>query len=356
MTELCLQANRSLAERTSLGLGGPARAWVEVSEPAALQEALSLASKRNWPVVVLGAGSNTVVADTGFDGLVVALRCDGVRVRPMSDASKSVGLWSLEAFGGAPWQAVVDSALAHDLAGVEAMTGIPGTAGAAPLQNIGAYGQQLSDVLVEVEAFDRLKEQWRLLPAAACRFAYRTSRFKEEPGRWVIWKMILHLRQQTHAEARYPELQRALGQGPKPLPEIAATVRGLRASKGMLMGSPEYLPSVGSFFLNPLVDPVALQRVRAWLAPRQVPCFPASGGQSKVPAAWLVEASGWRRGTRCGAVGLSPHHALALVRYAPATTAALVDLARRIQADVEARCGLRLVCEPQRLGFDPDPL
>ncbi|MEW6753437.1 MAG: UDP-N-acetylmuramate dehydrogenase [Candidatus Latescibacterota bacterium] len=342
-----------LAPHTTLGLGGPARYWASCARVDQVRACLPWARRRGLPVQVLGGGSNVVFADEGFEGLVlhVALRgvervADGTGVR-------------LTAAAGETWDAVVEACVADGLAGVECLSGIPGQVGATPIQNVGAYGQEVSQVLVEVQALDRHTLREVTFPAVDCGFGYRHSRFRgEDRDRYVITRVALRLEPQGRPAVRYAELRSRLEdsaldageRGAPALRRVRQAVLALRREKSMVVDPADpNSRSAGSFFLNPRLSRGELEALRGRLpAGTGIPTFEAPDGV-KVPAAWLIERAGFPRGLRLGGAAISDRHALALVNRG-ATARQLLALAARIQEGVQARFGVRLEPEPVILG------
>jgi UDP-N-acetylmuramate dehydrogenase len=335
-----------LSEHTTLRLGGPARAWVRAGSEAELVEALSTV---DGPVLVLGGGSNVVVADAGFDGTVVEVATRGVRadVEPHDDPTCGGAMVTVAA--GEAWDDVVSQAVDSGWVGVEALAGIPGLVGATPIQNVGAYGQEVSQTVAQVRVWDRVLKGVRTFANADCGFGYRTSRFKADPDRHVVLEVTLQLRQGSlGAPVAYAELAGALGVelGQRaPLAEVRDAVLALRRSKGMVLDPDDHDTwSAGSFFTNPIVE--------ASEAPEGAPRWPQPDGRVKVPAAWLIEQAGFHKGYGAGAVGLSTKHPLALTNRGGATTEELLALARELRDGVEAAHGIRLVNEPVLVGCE----
>lgn len=335
-----------LAARTTLGLGGPARRLARVESVGELQEALAAAS--GDPVLVLGGGSNLVVRDGGWPGLAIQIAIPGVTMRDDGDHA----LVSVAA--GVAWDDFVAQVVEARLVGVECLSGIPGLAGATPMQNVGAYGQEVADTIALVRVLDRRTGAIETFEPAACGFAYRTSVFKGSE-RWIVLEVSFRFaRGADSAPIEYPELARALGVtegGRAPLAEVRRTVIELRRGKGMVVdaGDPESR-SAGSFFMNPIVDSAAAAALVAQYP--QMPKFPAPDGKTKLAAGWLIERAGFVKGYAPGAgrVGISKKHALALVNRGGATTGELLALAAEIQAGVRARLGVELVPEPVIVG------
>ncbi|HEV8240098.1 MAG TPA: UDP-N-acetylmuramate dehydrogenase [Thermoanaerobaculia bacterium] len=347
-----------LAPLTTIGIGGPARWFVEAGTADEVEQALAWAADEALPTFVLGGGSNLLIADEGFPGLVLRVALRGVEEESAGDAVM------LCAAAGEPWDALVERAVAASLAGFECLSGIPGCAGATPIQNVGAYGQEVAETVVSVEALSRADGRLCTFAAAECGFAYRDSVFKrEERDRWVILAVTFRLQRDAPPALRYAELARHLeaAGGDVDLARVREAVLALRRRKGMVLDpSDEDTRSDGSFFMNPVVPAAALdgvlERVAArGLAPESVPRYPA-GEATKLSAAWLIEQAGFRKGHRHGNVGISSKHALALVNRGGGTAREVVELVREIRARVEDAFGVLLVPEPNFVGFVEDPL
>jgi UDP-N-acetylmuramate dehydrogenase len=347
-----------LAPRTTLRLGGPARRFAEVESERDVALAVGEADARGERVLVLGGGSNVVIGDAGFDGLVVGMELRGVNVA----RGPARGEVRVEAAAGEGWDALVQRCVEDGLAGLECLAGIPGRVGATPIQNVGAYGQEVSDTLVSVRVFDRATRALADMSAAACAFGYRRSVFKggHGAGRFVVVSVTYALSERrVSANVRYAELARALGVpegGEAPIDEVRRTVIALRRAKGMVVDAadPDSV-SAGSFFVNPVLDDAGLAaleaRVRVRLgpdarAPRFAAGAAAEGGAHKVSAGWLIEQAGFRKGLSSGAVGISTKHALALVNRGGATARELLDFAAVIQRGVHEAFGVALSAEP----------
>jgi UDP-N-acetylmuramate dehydrogenase len=331
-----------LAPYTTLRLGGPARALREAATEEDLVAAVREADAAGEPLVLLAGGSNVVVADAGVPATALLVRTSGLELHDDGDRVL------VRAAAGEPWDGLVARCVAEGLVGVECLAGIPGSTGATPIQNVGAYGQEISDTAVAVRVLDRRTGEVHELDPEACGFGYRTSAFKREPGRWVVLDVTLGLRRGEHgAPVRYGELARALGVEPggtAPLAEVREAVLALRRGKGMVLdGEDRDTWSVGSFFTNPFVDPAAL--------PEGAPAFPQPDGKVKTSAAWLIERAGFHRGYGDPAtVAISSKHTLALTNRGAGTTAQLTALAREIAGGVEERFGVALVPEPVFVG------
>ncbi len=332
-----------LAELTTLRLGGPARELIEATTRDELYDAVRSRDLERTPTLVLGGGSNVVVADAGFDGSVVRVCSQGVRV----DESAASTIASVVVEAGVDWDAFVDRAIASGWAGVEALSGIPGLVGAVPIQNVGAYGQEVAQTISAVHCWDRTTDQPRTLSSADCEFGYRTSAFKRDPERWVVGAVEFRFaRGSLGAPVEYEQVATALGcdLGSRlPASEVRAAVLGLRRGKGMVLDADDRDTwSAGSFFVNPVLNPGVL--------PPGAPAYDQPDGRVKTSAAWLVERAGFGRGYGYGAARISGKHTLALTNRGGATTAELLDLAREIVAGVRDTFGVTLVPEPRLVG------
>ena len=306
--------------------------------------AVAAADAAGEPVLVLAGGSNLVVADEGFPGTVVEVATRGVSVAAGADGHVEVTVAA-----GEPWDPFVASAVASGWVGVEALSGIPGSVGATPIQNVGAYGQEVSGTVTTVRVWDRRLRGLRSFAADECGFGYRTSRFKADPGRHVVLSVSYRLARGALAEpVGYAELSRALGVavGARvPSRDVREAVLQLRRSKGMVLDDDDHDTwSAGSFFTNPLVPAERL--------PSDAPAWPQPDGMVKTSAAWLIEQAGFHRGYGSGRARLSQKHTLALSNRGGATTAELLALAREIRDGVERRFGIRLVPEPVLVGCE----
>ncbi len=340
-----LREHAALAERTTLAVGGSARYLIEAETEADVIEALAFARTRSLPLRVLGGGSNLVVADAGFPGVVLAVALRGVAF------SSASGDAELRVAAGEPWDGVVARAVARGLSGLEGLSGIPGRAGATPIQNVGAYGQEVAETIVSVRAVDRETAEAVELSAAECRFAYRDSFFKSQaPERYVVTEVRFALSERPPAPVRYPDLERELarrGLATPALAELRDCVLAVRREKSMLEDATDPNGrSCGSFFLNPIVSAEVAARVCEAAAEQRVPTYPQADGRVKLAAGWLIEQSGFAKGLRQGNVGLSTKHALAIVAHAGASASEVLALCRRIQAGVKARFGVELTPEP----------
>ncbi|MBC7372635.1 MAG: UDP-N-acetylmuramate dehydrogenase [Frankiales bacterium] len=335
--------NVPLAPLTTLRLGGRARRLLTAYDEAALLGALRA---EDGPVLVLGGGSNVVLPDAGIDHLVVRIALHGLAAQPVGDRVL------LTAGAGEDWDALVAHAVAEGLAGIEALSGIPGSVGASPVQNIGAYGQEVAQTVTSVRAYDRVADA--VVELSDCGFSYRQSLFKAEPDRWVVLAVTFALEPGAlSAPVGYAELARALGiaVGDRaPLQAVRDAVLSLRKGKGMVIDPTDPdTRSVGSFFTNPRLSPEQLAAVQT-LVDAPVPSWPESDGSVKVSAAWLIERSGFAKGAFNGPVGISGKHPLALVHRGGGTSAALLAVARTVRDGVREAFGVELVNEPVIVG------
>lgn len=353
---------RVLSDYTTLRLGGPARNFIEVRTSDELIEAVRTADQAGEPVLVLGGGSNLVVSDAGFDGTVILVATKGVNISPGSDQV------TVTVAAGENWDQLVGWAVAEDLAGIECLAGIPGLAGATPIQNVGAYGQEVRATITGVLALDRSTGAIETFGVGDCGFGYRTSVFKRTTwpgsptGRYVVLEVTFALRRDSlSAPVRYAELAGRLGVGvgdQVPLGKVRDAVLELRRGKGMLLdaGDPD-AASAGSFFTNPQLDRAAFAEIERIAAVRwpgaNVPSYPAEDDCVKVPAGWLIERAGFTKGFQGpGAARISTKHTLALTNSGGATAADLMGLARLVVAGVRERFGVELTNEPTLVGLE----
>jgi len=341
----------TLADLTTLRVGGPAREVVVAEDEATLLDAVRRADGSGTPALLVGGGSNLVVPDAGYPGTVVVVRTRGIT----TEADTCGGAW-LTVAAGEPWDDVVARAVAEEWAGVEALSGIPGSTGATPVQNVGAYGQEVADVVARVRTFDRVEGVQRTFMAADCGFGYRTSRFKAEPWRYLVLDVALQLRLSPTSEPiRYAELAKRLGTdvgSRAPLADVRAAVLELRRAKGMVLDADDHDTwSVGSFFTNPVLDLAAADAL-----PVDAPRYPAPDGRVKTSAAWLIEHAGVGRGHSLGTpAAVSSKHTLALTNRGGATAADVLALAVDVRDRVQAAFGIVLEPEPTLVGGGVPP-
>jgi UDP-N-acetylmuramate dehydrogenase len=345
--------NVSLAPFTTLKVGGPARYFTEPVSAAEAAEAVNFARSKDLPLFVLGGGSNLVVADAGWPGLVVKLAVRGIEERDSNDHGKTL----FEVGAGEEWDRFVARAVARNCAGVECLSGIPGSVGGTPVQNVGAYGQEVSETIESVLVFDLQDGQVRELCAEACGFQYRTSIFNSsERGRFIILRVTYALTPGGKPRIEYADLKRHFA-GFQQTPSLTSTreaVRRIRAAKAMLITpGDEDCRSAGSFFKNPVLSADQFEELmrRAKAKGLQVPSYPALDAQKKVSAAWLVEHSGFSKGYSSGRVGISRKHALAIVNRGDANAADILGLKDHIQQRVEELWNIQLESEPVFVGF-----
>lgn len=342
---IVIERDVSLGRYTTLALGGPARHFVRVTSMAELRTALADAERMNEKVLVLGGGSNLVVNDEGWPGFVIQIGLAGIDWEDDGDTVLAhVG-------GGVVWDDFVAQAVERNLAGVECLSGIPGLVGATPMQNVGAYGQEVADTIAVVDALERGSGQSVEFAPAQCGFAYRSSHFKGSE-RWIITHVSFRLKKDTLSRPiKYAELAKSLGvaEGAQaPLRAVRERVIELRRGKGMVVDANDPdSRSAGSFFMNPIVSPAARDALVAkFPAGTNVPQWPQPDGMIKLAAGWLIERAGFAKGTVRGNVGISSKHALALVNRGGASASELLALAREIQDGVRERLGIEIHPEP----------
>jgi UDP-N-acetylmuramate dehydrogenase len=355
MFEASLTENVPLAPMTTLGIGGPARYFAEISTTNALSAGIDWARSRSLPIFVLGGGSNILVADSGFRGLVLRISLVGVETRLKGD-EVVIGTGS-----GEDWDRLVAGCVARKWAGFECLSGIPGRVGATPIQNVGAYGQETSETLISLEALDTEAGQFVELSASDCEFGYRTSRFKtRDHGRFIITRVTYRLTVGGAPAVRYPELQRHLDNlkiAQPSLTDVREAVLTIRRRKAMVIDEHDAdSRSVGSFFVNPTLTNDEFEEIKRRIALASVrdepPSFPVSDGRVKLSAAWLIEHSGIVRGFIHGNVGTSSKHGLAIINRGRGTAAEVVQLKELIQRRVYETFGVQLIPEPILVGFD----
>jgi UDP-N-acetylmuramate dehydrogenase len=336
-----------LADFTTLRLGGAPRRLTTATHRDEIVQSIREAARQAEPLLILAGGSNVVIGDAGFPGTALLVRSRGVRV--VAEDTETV---TLRVEAGEPWDELVAATVEAGLAGLECLSGIPGSAGATPIQNVGAYGQEVAETVAAVEVYDRVHGETGRIPAGDCGFAYRSSVFRHS-DRWTVLAVDFRLtRSHLCTPVRYAELARALGVevGSRvPLAEARTTVRALRAGKGMVLDPDDPdTRSVGSFFTNPVLDTAGYELLRdRAVGLGEPPAWPGPGKVVKVSAAWLIDRAGFAKGYRgAEGVAISSKHTLALTNPGGASTAALIDLARRIRDGVHGRFGVTLHPEP----------
>lgn len=344
--ELEIREDVALARFTTFGIGGPARYFATGRTEADVERAVAFARERSMPLFILGGGSNLLVRDSGFQGVVLHIAIPGIE-RVAEDL--------LDVGAGESWDALVDYAVAQNLAGIECLAGIPGSVGGTPVQNVGAYDQEVSETIDSVRVFDLARNHWQDLSNAECRFRYRESLFNtDEPNRYIVTRVRFRLQPNGSAAIRYAELQRRFADAPGPtLAAVATAVREIRRSKGMvLVADDPDTRSAGSFFKNPIVPAATLQQVAAATATdaANIPHWLTANGDIKLPAAWLLEHAGFTKGYSEGRAAISTRHTLALTNRDNATCEDILRLQDHIIATVKARFNITLEREPVLLG------
>ncbi|MGW3442921.1 UDP-N-acetylmuramate dehydrogenase [Streptomyces sp. NPDC001076] len=340
-----------LAPLTTFRLGGPATRLVTATTDAEVIAAVRAADGSGTPLLVIGGGSNLVIGDKGFDGTALRIATTGFELRGTR----------LELAAGEVWTDAVARTVEAGLAGIECLAGIPGSAGATPIQNVGAYGQEVSATVTEVVAYDRRTGETVTLANEECAFSYRHSRFKADPERYVVLRVRFGLEDAggLSAPVRYAEAARALGVEPGdrvPLADARETVLKLRAGKGMVLDPEDHDTwSAGSFFTNPILTEEQFAAFHARVRERlgdatEPPAYPAGDGRTKTSAAWLIDKAGFTKGYGSGAARISTKHTLALTNRGGATTEDLLELAREVVAGVREAFGVTLVNEPVTVG------
>jgi len=353
--EQSLRENVPLAPMTTLGIGGPARYFADITDNEALLAGVNWAASRDVPMFVLGGGSNIVVADRGFPGLVLRVCIRGIVTKLDGDHVE------LTAGAGEEWDPLVARSAANNWTGWECLSGIPGRVGATPIQNVGAYGQDTSETLIWVEAFDLNTRKLVRLSASDCEFGYRSSRFKKrDRERFIITRVSYRLKVGGAPAIRYPELQRHLagrGLNTPASADVRESVLAIRRGKAMVIDPSEPdSRSAGSFFVNPTVTVEGFSRMKSlsepWLHPgEEIPSYPAGDNLLKLPAGWLIEHAAIKRGYIHGNVGTSSKHALAIINRGGGTAKEILELKELIQSLVLQRFGIELTPEPVLIGF-----
>jgi len=342
----------SLAPLTTLKIGGAARFFVSAKSETEVVEAIEFAREKALEIFVLGGGSNVLIADKGFDGLVLQIALKGI-----SSFQEADGTVYITASAGEDWDEFVRFCVEKNLAGIECLSGIPGFVGGTPVQNVGAYGQEVSETIVSVRAFDRKNNQLVELTSAACGFAYRTSIFNTtEKNRYIVLVVNYALKYMGEPKIVYRDLRNFFGDKNPDLIETREAVLKIRAEKSMVINPRDpNSRSAGSFFKNPVVTnkkfAEVIEKAKA-LGIAEVPSFAADEESVKIPAAWLIEKSGFEKGFRRGKAGLSTRHTLAIVNLGDASAANVLNLKDEIQNKVKENFDLLLVPEPVFVGFD----
>lgn len=331
-----------LAVYTTFQIGGPARWFGEAATEADILEAVEFARAHSLPLFPLGGGSNLLVSDSGFPGLVLRIGLKGIEQQGDT----------FHAAAGEDWDGFVSHAVERDFAGIECLAGIPGTVGGTPIQNVGAYGQEVSETVVGARALNLATLDFDEFSNADCGFSYRRSIFNStERGKYIVTRVTYRLHQNGQPKIAYADLKRHFqGCAAPSLREVSDTVRAIRRGKGMYIvpGDPD-CRSAGSFFKNPIISAKHYGRIAAQEAV-EVPHYPAADDAVKIPAAWLLERAGFHKGYAMGEAGISTRHTLALINRGAAKAADIFTLRDKIIAEVESRFGIRLEPEPVLLG------
>jgi UDP-N-acetylmuramate dehydrogenase len=340
-----------LAPYTTFGIGGPARWFAEVNSEGDLLTAVTFARERHLPIFVLGGGSNVLIADEGFPGVVIHIAMQGIDEIPSADPATR----RFAVAAGENWDNFVSFAVARNLGGIECLAGIPGTVGGTPIQNVGAYGQEVATTITGVRVLDVESLQWKKLSAGQCGFSYRQSIFNTaQRNRYIVTQVYFDLKTDAQPTLRYRDLQHYFKNRLAPgLAETAAAVREIRHAKGMLLVPGEAdCRSAGSFFKNPTVPFDKLNEIAALLSfdVETIPKFPAGSDTVKLPAAWLLEQAGFHRGYALGSAALSMRHTLAITNTGNARAADILALGNQIISKVEDRFGILLEREPLLIG------
>lgn len=354
--EKSLTENVPLAQMTTLGVGGLARFFCEATSAEMIRAGVEWAARSNLPLFVLGGGSNVVISDQGFSGLALRVRICGIEYRAEGDNV------ILTAGAGVEWDSLVAMSVSNGWAGFECLSGIPGSVGATPIQNVGAYGQEISETLVSVEAFDRMINNVVEITSSECGFGYRASRFKtSDRDRFIITRVTYSLTQGGRPAVRYSELERYIadkGIAKPTLMDVREAVLTIRRRKAMVIDPGDAdSRSVGSFFVNPVIGSQEFERIRETArrslnAGESMPAFPYSDGRVKLSAAWLIERAGFHRGYERGRAAVSSKHSLALVNRGGAEASEIIELAEEIRRRVGEVFGVSLAPEPVMVGFD----
>jgi UDP-N-acetylmuramate dehydrogenase len=334
-----------LSKYTSLRVGGPATKIVQVSTEAQIIAAIEEAG--DTPILIMGGGTNVLIADKGFEGTVIRISNNSVQaeVDACSGATLTIG-------AGEDWDVFVQTTITSGFAGLETLSGIPGTVGASPIQNIGAYGHEVSEFITRVRTYDRQEKALKTFTNSECQFSYRNSLFKSHPGRYVVLDVQFQIRRGEFSDPiTYLELAKKLGVQPGDKAPVVATrqaVLELRASKGMLLSSEDHDSwSAGSFFTNPIISQQAADAL-----PDAAPKWPLNDGRVKISAAWLIENAGMHKGDEVGGARISTKHVLALTNSGDATAADIAELAKRARNQVKEIFGITLEAEVNLIGIE----
>ena len=337
-----------LSSFTTLRVGGPARKIVHAHSEAELIEFVKAADSVKEPILILGGGSNLLISDAGFAGTVIRVESKG---NALDYDACSGGM--IEVSAGEDWDKFVEISIEKGFADLESLSGIPGTVGGAPIQNIGAYGHEVSETIARVKTYDRSKGEVKTFTNAECKFSYRNSIFKEQPGKYVILTVTFQLRKGAQSlPIAYAELAKQLSVNigdQVEVTKVRQAVLKLRASKGMLINLENEINSAGSFFVNPILSKSAADKL-----PADAPRWPQNDGKVKTSAAWLMEHSGVVKGEKLAVAQISNKHVLALTNSGDATAEDIIELARRARKKVYEKFGIKLEAEVQLVGVNLD--
>ncbi|MGA0079818.1 MAG: UDP-N-acetylmuramate dehydrogenase [Candidatus Nanopelagicus sp.] len=337
-----------LSSFTTLRVGGPARKIVHAHSEAELIEFVKAADSAKEPILILGGGSNLLISDAGFAGTVIRVESKG---NALDYDACSGGM--IEVSAGEDWDKFVKISIEKGFADLESLSGIPGTVGGAPIQNIGAYGHEISETIARVKTYDRSKGEVKTFTNTECKFSYRNSIFKEQPGRYVILTVTFQLRKGAQSlPITYAELAKQLSVNigdQVEVTKVREAVLKLRASKGMLINLENEINSAGSFFVNPILSKSAADKL-----PADAPRWPQNDGKIKTSAAWLMEHSGVVKGEKLAGAQISDKHVLALTNSGDATAEDIIELARRARKKVYEKFGIKLEAEVQLVGVNLD--
>ena len=337
-----------LSSFTTLRVGGPARKIVHAHSEAELIEFVKAADSAKEPILILGGGSNLLISDAGFAGTVIRVESKG---NALDYDACSGGM--IEVSAGEDWDKFVKISIEKGFADLESLSGIPGTVGGAPIQNIGAYGHEISETIARVKTYDRSKGEVKTFTNTECKFSYRNSIFKEQPGRYVILTVTFQLRKGAQSlPITYAELAKQLSVNigdQVEVTKVREAVLKLRASKGMLINLENEINSAGSFFVNPILSKSAADKL-----PADAPRWPQNDGKIKTSAAWLMEHSGVVKGEKLAGAQISDKHVLALTNSGDATAEDIIELAKRARKKVYEKFGIKLEAEVQLVGVNLD--
>jgi UDP-N-acetylmuramate dehydrogenase len=345
-----LQRNVPLAPLTTLGIGGPAKSFIRTETVDEIRETISWAASQHEPLFILGGGSNVLIADEGFDGVVLLIDLRGITIR-----DETLDVVTVYVAAGEPWDHFVAFAVDNGWAGIECLSGIPGLTGATPIQNVGAYGQEVSETIIRVELIERDTGRVVTMTNWDCGFGYRRSVFKNAAkDRYIVAGVTFRLKRGGAATIRYPELQTYLddrGIDVRNLRQVREAVIAIRKRKGMVLDpSDPDTRSDGSFFMNPVVTSSRFDDLLHRAGTKNVPHFP-SGDQIKLSAAWLIENAGFHKGFVHGNVGLSSKHTLAVINRGGGTARQVLELVAMIREAVREKFGVEIQPEPNFVGF-----